>query len=95
MSSQDDLRRIFEEASAPMSAHLREQLAYRHMIALADALEGWALDRRLTPEQTAMLVGWAESMRMLAEDVGPDWNPPKPERLTLMGFLGRYALDEK
>ena len=94
MPSRDDLHHIFEEASAPMSGHLREQLAYRHMIALADTFEGWALDRRMTPEQTAKLVGWAESMRTLANEVGPDWNPPTPERLTLMGFLGRKVLDE-
>ena len=94
MPSPDDLRRIFEEASGPMSDHLREQLAFRHMVALAESFEGWALDTRLTPEQSAMLVGWAESMRSLADEVGPDWNPPKPKKLTLMGFLGRKMLDE-
>lgn len=94
MSSQDDLRRIFDEASAPASRHLREQLAHRHMIVLAEHFDGWALDRRLKPEQTARLVGWAESMRTLADEVGPDWDPPAPERLTLMGFLGRKLLGE-
>jgi hypothetical protein len=94
MSSPDDLQNIFDEASAPMSDHVREQLAYRHMIALADAFEGWALDKRMTPEQTAKLVGLAESMRALADEVGANWNPPSPERLTLMGFLGRKMLDE-
>jgi len=61
---------------------------------LADVFEGWALDRRVTPEQTARFVGWAESMRTLAEKVGPDWDPPKSDKLTFMGFLGRRALDE-
>jgi hypothetical protein len=63
------------------------------MIALADTFEGWAIDERMTPEQSAKLVGWAESMRNLAEEVGPHWNPPTPEKLTLMGFLGRKAID--
>ncbi len=94
MPSRDDLQRIFEEASLPVSDHLREQLAHRHMIALADTFEGWAIDKRMTPEQTAKLVGWAESMRALADEVGPNWNPPTPVRLTLMGFMGRKALDE-
>jgi hypothetical protein len=94
MTSDDQLRAIFEEAAKPMSSHIREQLAFRHMIALADNFEGWALDKRLSPEWTAKLVGWAESMRALAAEVGPDWNPPRPERLTLMGFLGRKVCDE-
>jgi hypothetical protein len=94
MSSSDDLQRIFNEASALMADHIREQLAFRHMIALADTFEGWALDRRMTPEQIAKLMGWGESMRALAELVGPDWDPPRPRRRTLMGFLGRSVLDE-
>jgi hypothetical protein len=57
--SQEELLHIFNEASAPMSEHLREQLAYRHMIALADVFEGRALDKRLTAEQSVRLVGWA------------------------------------
>ena len=64
------------------------------MVALADTLEGWAMDKRMTPVQSAKLLGWAESLRQLAELVGPDWNPPEPQRLTLMGFLGRQVLGE-
>jgi len=34
-------------------------------------------------------------MRTLAEEVGPDWDPPKLERrLSLIGFMGRNLLDE-
>jgi hypothetical protein len=93
--SRDELRRIFNEASAPMSDQIRKELAYRHMIAFADVLEGWALDKRLTPQQSVRVLGWAESLRTLAGQVGPDWDPPKPERLSLLGFLGRWALDEQ
>ena len=94
VTSNDELRRIFEEASGPMKEPIRDQMAYRHMIALADNFEGWALDARITPEQSAKLVGWAESLRRLADDVGPGWEPPTPDRLTLMGFLGRKVLGE-
>jgi hypothetical protein len=94
MSSPDDLQRIFDEAATLKNNDWREQLAFRHMIALADTLEGWAMDARMTPKQTAKLLGWAESLRQLADLVGLDWNPPEPERLSLMGFLGRHALDE-
>ena len=90
----EELRYIFDDASAPMAEHIRKQLAYRHMIALADVFEGWALDKQLTSEQTVRILGWAESMRALAVEVGPNWNPPTPEKLTLIGFLGREVLDE-
>ena len=94
MASPDDLQRIFDEAATLKNNHLREQLAFRHMVALADHFEGWAMDARLDPEQTARLLGWAESLRQLADLVGPDWNPPEPEQLTLWGFLGRTVLGE-
>ena len=65
------------------------------MIHLADVFEGWAFDSRMTHEWTAKLAGWAGSMRTLAEEVGPDWDPPKLERrLSLIGFMGRNLLDE-
>lgn len=90
----DQLRRIFEEASGPMREPIREQLAHRHMIALADNFEGWALSSEMTPEQSAKLLGWAESLRKLSDEVGPAWDPPAPDRLTLLGFLGRKMADE-
>lgn len=95
MTSPHDLQRIFDEAATLKNNHMREQLAFRHIIALADHFEGWAMDARLSPEQTAKLLGWAESFRQLADLVGPDWNPPEPEQLTLMGFLGRTVLGEE
>jgi hypothetical protein len=95
MDSPDDLQRIFDEAATLKNNHMRDQLAYGHMIALADNFEGWAMDVRMSPVQIAKLLGWAESLRQLAELVGPDWNPPEPERLTLMGFLGRQVIGDE
>ena len=94
MNSPDDLQRIFDEAATLKNNYFREQLAFRHMIALADTFEGWAMDDRMNPEQTAKLLGWAESLRQLSDLVGPEWNPPEPESLTLIGFLGRRVLDD-
>ncbi len=95
-SSAEGLACIFDQAAEQRwSEDLREELGYRHMIHLADVFEGWAFDSRMTPEWTAKLAGWAGSMCMLAEEVGPDWDPPKPERrLSLIGFLGRKLFDE-
>ncbi|PBB77863.1 hypothetical protein CK218_27540 [Mesorhizobium sp. WSM3879] len=88
-------RRIFEDASEACWPEVRSELGYRHMVHLADVFEGWAIDNRMTAEWTAKLAGWAGSMRTLAEEVGPDWDPPKPERrLSPIGFIGRNLMDE-
>ena len=80
---------MFDQAAEQRwSEDLREELGHRHMIHLADVFEGWAIDRRMTPEWTAKLTGWAESLRRLADEVGPDWDPPAGT-LSLVGFFGR------
>jgi hypothetical protein len=95
MDSQDELQRIFEKAAALKVRDLRDQLAHRNMLALADHFEGWALDRQVTQEQAARLMGHAENMRQLAELVGPQWNPPPLDQLSLLGFLGRTLLGKE
>jgi len=95
MTSEDELHRISEEAAALKSNDPRDQLAYRHMLALADHFEGWALDKQVSPAQVAILMGQAENMRQLAELVGPQWDPPRPEKLSLLGFLARTMLGEE
>ena len=95
MTSDDELRRIFEETAALKARDSRDQLAYRHMIALADHYEGWALDKQVTPEQVAQLMGLAKNMRQLAELVGPEWDPPRPEQLSLTRFMARRVLGEE
>lgn len=32
-------------------------------------------------------------MRRLADDVGQNWNPPEPAKLSLTGFLARKLRD--
>ncbi len=70
---------------------LRQQLNYEQMIALADMLIGWALDESSDPKRSAWLTGVSEGLLAEAELLGPDWNPPEPEELGLIGFLGRVA----
>lgn len=94
MSAPDRLERIFEENSLLLTPEARHHYAYRHMIALAEMLTGWALDGRHGPERSASLLGWAENWERLAGEVGPDWNPPEPEQLSLTQFLARTALGE-
>lgn len=95
MPSRDDLQSTFEKALASGGDHLHQELAHRHMLALADMFEGWSLDRRRTPTESAKLLGWAEGMRRMADKVGPDWDPPEPIRLSAIAFIGRVATGEK
>jgi hypothetical protein len=95
MTSDDELRHIFEKAAALKASDPRDQLAHRHMIALADHFEGWALDKQVAPKQAARLMGHAENMRQLPELVGPEWEPPRPEQLSLLGFMARRMLGEE
>ncbi len=61
------------------------------MIALADMFLGWALDNDNDPKHSAWLTGYSEGLLAEADLVGPDWNPPEPERLRLIGFIARIA----
>ncbi len=90
----DDLRNVFDKAFAKVSAEVTSDLSYRHLVALADAFEEWALDKRRSAEQSAKLLAWSDRFRELADEAGPDWDPPKPERLSLIAFVGRKLLDE-
>ncbi len=74
---------------------VRQQLSYEQMIALADMLAGWALDERTDPKRSAWLTGVSEGLMAEANLLGPDWNPPEPEELSLLGFLGRRANGDK
>jgi hypothetical protein len=94
-ASSEELLRIYNAASAVNWANnLRDELAHGHMVLLADVFEGWATDSRLDLKQSVKLAGWAESLRQLAELVGPDWDPPEPEQLSAVGFIGRTLLDD-
>ena len=94
MPSRDQLHALFSEASQLNTAHMKAQLSHAHMEALADLWDGWALEERMTPERSAQLMGWAEGMRQLADEVGPSWKPPEPEKLSLVGFMARTVVGE-
>ncbi len=94
MSDPDRLKGIFEENSQIVTGETRHGFAYRHMLALAELFTAWALDGRFGPERSASLLGWAEGWERLAEEVGPDWNPPEPEELSILQFFARNALGE-
>ncbi len=70
---------------------IREQLNYQQMIALADTFIGWSLDESIDPKRSAWLAGYAEGLLAESDFLGPDWNPPEPEELTVIGIKGRLA----
>jgi hypothetical protein len=89
MSSLDDLGRAFEEAARHRWKGVTEQLSHQDMINLADTLTGWAMARGVSREWSGRLVGWAETMQHIADKVGPEWRPPEPKQLSLIGLLAR------
>ena len=94
MAEREVLEAIFQNTADMTPSHLKPQLAYRHMIALADSYDGWAQDQQMSPERSARLLGWADGMRRLASEVVPEWSPPTPATVSITGFLGRLALNK-
>ena len=80
------------EADKAGRSLLREQLSHDHMILLAEAMVGWALS---DPERVERWLALSDQLRDLADEVGPDWNPPEPERLSAMGFLARRMAEPR
>lgn len=68
---------------------LKGQLSHTHMVTLGSSFLEWALDPDLSPEQAQTLITSARKMCDMALDVGPDWNPPEPEQLSIVGFIAR------
>ena len=76
----DDL--LFRKTTAPHAL----VLAWRELTSnwikpvgqgrLGDLFEGWAQDTRLDPRATIELLSWPERMRILAQTVGGDYDPP-------------------
>jgi len=86
----DELLQEFSRGLA-IDESLRQELNFEQMIALADTFIGWALDERTDPKRSAWLTGVSEGLLAEADLLGPDWNLPEPEELSLVGFLGRVA----
>ena len=70
---------------------IRQQLNFDQMNALANVFIGWAFNGSSDPKRSAWLTGVAEGLLAEADHLGPDWNPPEPEEVSIIGFLGRKA----
>ena len=66
---------IRDACSVPPVATM-ENLTAEDMAGLADMYEGWAQDQRNASFEMARLLGWADGMRVLAEAIGADYEPP-------------------
>jgi hypothetical protein len=86
----DELLQEFTRGFA-FDESLRQQLNYEQMIAFADMFIGWALDKRNDPKRSAWLTGVSEGLLAEADLLGPAGTAPEPEKLRLIGFLGRVA----
>ena len=92
--SEEQLKEIYKYASQMSWENVREQLAYHHMLYLGDLFEGWALDEKISRENSAYFLGFADAVRNLASEVGPDWRPPEPKTLDILGSMARWGLGE-
>ncbi len=90
MSKRDELLEEFTRGFAFDESH-RQQLNHEQMITLANTFIGWGLGKNIDPKQSAFLTGAAEGLLAEADLLGPDWNPPEPEELTVIGIVGRLA----
>ena len=90
----DEILAAFHRSNDPPE-HLKRELSYPQMLRMADLYDGWAQGARRTPADTGMLMGWADGLRVLADQVGEDWSPPPVVRKKLgpIGFIARM-LDE-
>jgi hypothetical protein len=91
MLSSSELAQLFEEASSSNWGHSADELSHDDMLNLADLFTGWAMSGQTDPQWSARLLGWAKSLEALAIRFGPDWDPPEPKRLSLIGFIARQV----
>jgi hypothetical protein len=52
------------------------------------------LGKNVSRENSAYFLGFTEGMRKLADEFGPDWRPPQPKTLDILGNLARWGLGE-
>jgi hypothetical protein len=90
----EQLREIYRSACQLPSNTAREQLSYHQMLYLGDVFEGWAQGENVSRKNSANFVGYAEAIRKLADEVGPDWRPPEPKTLDILGRMARWGLGE-
>lgn len=70
-------------------ATTKAQLSYQQMHCLALQFEHWVESEQVEVEQLDKLSQWARALRELAEELGEHWTPPKPDKLSIIGFMGR------
>lgn len=68
---------------------LKAQLSHQQMLALARAVERWIAR---SPSTADGLAAWADRLRRVADEVGPDWDPPVPAEQTASRFLAEMTL---
>ncbi|MET4221768.1 hypothetical protein ABIB00_007004 [Bradyrhizobium sp. LB14.3] len=67
-----------------------DALSGEDCVLLGDLFEGWAQDKRQDPRMMIELLGWSDGMRILAQTVGRDYDPPPwPEgvKVPLLKFI--------
>ena len=72
--------------------HIKEQLSYLGMLGLAATYYEWIEDPNFGEKRVLQFKKLANSILLIANEVGPTWDPPDPSELSLTGFLGREII---
>jgi hypothetical protein len=70
--------------------HIKEQLSYSRMLGVAVTYYEWIEDPDFGIERALKFKRLANSILLVANEVGPTWNPPDPVDISLLGNLGRF-----
>ena len=68
---------------------IKKQLSFSRMLAVAHNYYEWISDPNFGDNHTHKFKQMANSILLIAHEVGPKWDPPDPEKISLIGFLGR------
>lgn len=63
------------------------------MLILRKVFSDWLEDENLAEGEGVKLLVLIKRLQNLCEEVGRDWNPPEPEKIDLLGFMAREALE--
>ena len=70
---------------------VKEQLSYLKMLGVAATYYHWTKDPNFDQERAVQFKRMANSILLIANKVGPAWDPPAPSEISLLGFLGQQV----
>lgn len=88
MDAEATLEKLMASFNLPDLA-LRDELTRNQMLILSGTFAQWAMTSTTEVKKAIELLGWARGMQDLAALTELDWEPPEPERVSLLVFIAR------